>query len=93
MPCFVTGSAEGDERLYREEVEAKATRLCRLLCELCRHCEGRMDMPPRVRAWWVEHKKVDAKREAEERRDRETRRLARKAKAKLTVEEREALGL
>ena len=51
----------------------KVNDLTRLLCEAAGHAEAHgFELPESVRAWWTEHKKVDAARkEAEDRARRE----------------------
>lgn len=70
MPCYITGSELGDEKLFAEEDRktAKAAiqevqKLTRLLCEACKllkhhECDA---MPTELRKWAEAHAKVDAK--------------------------------
>lgn len=90
MPCYATGSAEGDARLSAQEARAEATRVTALLCRACRIIEQRVcklkDGGPimaELSAWWAKHQKVD--RERDERRQAKIRG---DAMAKLTEEEK-----
>lgn len=51
---------------------------------ICHYGRGRGELPPELERWWEEHKLLDAQRRERVRRD---------ALAKLTDEEKEALGL
>lgn len=73
MPCYYTGSAEGDRELAREEqaekLAAKITELTRFLCAACQVIEAHkcdsgagLPLPKGLDAWWNAHKKIDAKR-------------------------------
>ena len=64
MPCYLTGSAEGDARLDAAEARKEVTKLTRLLCEAmeCLEHHGCDHISPAARSWWTAHKKVDAKR-------------------------------
>jgi hypothetical protein len=62
MPCYHTGSAEGDARLVANEARKEVTRLTRLLCAAMRAHDASTNMPASVVAWWAEHKRVDATR-------------------------------
>lgn len=60
MPCYYTGSAEGDARLASEEAHKQVTKLAGLLCESCLAMEkARLKMPDGTAAWWNEHKTID----------------------------------
>lgn len=62
MACTLTGSIEGDARLFAEDrAEAKQLELTQLLCKVCKHLDA-MGVKPRdadVREWWGTHKKQD----------------------------------
>jgi hypothetical protein len=68
MPCYYTGSKEGDAALaYEESVKSltkKITKLTRLLCKTCEHIEHlEVTFPSEeIENWWEKHKKTDAKR-------------------------------
>jgi hypothetical protein len=66
MPCYYTGTAEGDAKLQRNEANKALTKVTRLLCRLCRHHDkySLLDMPPEVRKWWKKHQMIDNKRKA-----------------------------
>lgn len=66
MPCYITGSSEGDARLELHETQKVAQKVTRLLCALCRAWErGDENMPEGVSEWWEEHKAIDEKRRQE----------------------------
>lgn len=66
MPCFYTGSAEGDRAYGLEEVvkeqKKELDRLTRLLCEAGRAHHNKRRPNQEVRAWWVSHRCADEKR-------------------------------
>lgn len=96
MPCFVTGSAEGDARLAQQEAQKEATKVTRLLCQLCRQVEGEFGinhLPHDVKKWWVRHKEIDEKRIKERAEAVKRVELRKKALKKLSPEERRALGI
>ena len=73
MPCYYTGSAEGDARLAAEETRERLgkeiTNRTRLLCSICQTAEeAKLTLPKDVQTWWNKHKKVDKKRKEKERR-------------------------
>ena len=99
MPCYATGSAEGDARLSAQEAQARATRATALLCRACEIIEQRVgklkDMGPiaaELSAFWAEHQKVDKERRERERRERQRRihgkELRKSAMDKLTEDEK-----
>lgn len=66
MPCYITGSSEGDQRLYAEEARKKAQHLTQMLCETCRRLEREGSLyilGSEIASWWIEHKKTDQKNE------------------------------
>ena len=65
MPCYITGSREGDRELSMQELQATAGETHRLLCQLCRHYEvNQRLLPPEIAIWWEKHKAVDARQRA-----------------------------
>ena len=69
MPCFYTGSAEGDARYAADEASKRAAkykkeldRLTDLLCKAGRARHNGIVPPVEVRKWWAEHRCQDAKR-------------------------------
>lgn len=74
MPCYVTGTREGDLALSADEARAEATKLAQLLCKACDALEWQLRMPDEVNAWWRAHKAVDANRRAVEEREKDKRR-------------------
>lgn len=97
MPCYYTVSAEGNLRLAAEQSEAENARI---ISELTQHlcfvmerwhaAEYITDLNKEITdnkqlmAWWNAHQTADRKRKDE---------LRNQALAKLTREEKEALGL
>ena len=59
MPCYITGSAEGDTLLSLEdEYKRELTKLTRISCKLARQLEdNKIEILKGCRAWWVKHKK------------------------------------
>lgn len=100
MPCFTTGSAEGDARLDAEESSREATRATRAACDMLRRAR-RMKvwkefvggLSRKTLDWITEHDNTDKERRAQEAEEREQRRLEKKALSKLSKREREILGL
>lgn len=70
MPCYVTGSREGDLELNAQEAQTEATKATRLLCSVMSAIDEaanngvsmRHYLPADAVTWWAKHKKVDAKR-------------------------------
>jgi hypothetical protein len=96
MPCYITGSAEGDARLSASESHAKATEMADMLCSLCERIEKHkisIVLPDKVQLWWDNHKKIDAERIKRENKEAARLRLKANAIAKLSDDERKALGL
>lgn len=95
MPCYVTGSAEGDARLSAQEARAEATRVTALLCRACRIIEQRVcklkDGGPimaELAAFWAEHQKIDRARDERRKAERRQAKIRGDAMAKLTEEEK-----
>lgn len=94
MPCYATGSAEGDARLDANEAQAELTKVSDLLCKAC----ARMDlhhipMQASVRKWWDEHQEIDRKRLKQRAADLQQQEDRKVAMKKLTPNDRAALGL
>lgn len=89
MPC-----GGGPEPFQLELLETE-----NMLCGLCRRAEslglGDVLITPdsTLKAWWRHHKAIDDRKLAAEASQKERAKLAKKAKAKLTPQEQEALGL
>ena len=69
MPCYLTGSREGDLALDAAETSKEVTKLTRMLCRVCKQAEGLKTfnrLPEEVQKWWKKHKKVDEQRKKEE---------------------------
>jgi hypothetical protein len=95
MPCSSEGFEKDVETRRLEELNL----VTRLLCGLCRQAEagGPVRLDAVTMGWWERHKQLDARRQAAEQTSRrnkeEHERLKREATAKLSPEERKALGL
>ena len=87
MPCITD---------YPEDLQERIRYLNDLFCVAMRvvDANGLVDrMPPRVRQEWSKHKQVDLENERRAQREAELARTRAEAKAKLSAEECEALGL
>lgn len=63
MPCYVTGSGEGDEAMYAEESRKKALAATKAACELIRTHNINYHLLSKPTLQWVrEHEKLDKKR-------------------------------
>ena len=92
MPCYMTGSLEGDLRMSLEEYQEKAGGLTRILCKVCDKATKNgtfKDLPKEARLWYAKHELIDRERKREEARlererrkkdERELARLKRKLK-------------
>lgn len=100
MPCYITGSADGDARLVTDELRKEADRLNKMLCALMELLEFRSDWSnrletavypnvPGLKKWWTNHKKID-----EERREEEKSSADKKCRAILfqTIENLKSIG-
>lgn len=91
MPCTYD-----DGGAYEREQRQKLTQM---LCYVCTQYEQgvRWDIALNgndvLAAWWVAHKQADERRAAQEAADREAEEYRRRGLAKLTPNERAALGL
>lgn len=95
MPCYATGSAEGDARLSASEARSEATKAVRMLCAACRIIDRhklRAEMPNELINWWRNHQKIDEERRKRERKERQDKikgaALRNSAMEKLTEEEK-----
>ena len=90
MPCQ---SDYGDEIYYK----SKCDQLTRMLCDVCKKAESITDhewlFTSELRAWWDDHKKADAERNAREDAKAEENRKKRVALDKLTHDEMKLLGI
>lgn len=96
MPCYATGSAEGDARLAADEAHDEMTMVTALLCSLCveldKHKQKKL-MPPKVKRWWENHKEIDRERIREATAESNKERLKRSTLKRLSKKEKEALGI
>lgn len=101
MPCYVTGSAEGDANLALDEAQQAATQATEMLCAVMRNLDNlglEQSAPGNVQDWWKKHKRLDAQREARLAREKDKAKSVRLKRIKtelagLTPEERKAIGL
>jgi hypothetical protein len=88
MPCRCD-----DMGPSREEIELRDIAF-RLACDYCKHLEKLGSAVPKWAEKWLErHLEQDAERREQEDQEQRRTRLRKKAMAKLTNEEREALGV
>lgn len=93
MPCYITGSAEGDLRLHYNELHDSATQTNDMLCRLCHECETQnVNLPKDIKEWYKKHKKQDKENKKREQKEVAKKFTKEKALSKLNKEEREALG-
>src|SRR5262245_60763143 len=64
MPCFYTGTAEGDARLAADEAHLALTNVTEMLCKVLDFVErtSAFDLAffdPAIYAWWQKHKALD----------------------------------
>jgi len=98
MPCYHTGSAEGDLRESLDDVAKERDLLENMLCGLCTRVEAAKFLSiiyadPTLKTWWAKHKLADQREKATEAADEKRSALAAKARKKLTKAEKEALGI
>lgn len=97
MPCYQTGSREGDALLEAEEARAGVTKLTRLLCSACSILESLEDgqhlelWPKDLSVWWRDHKSIDDQRRLRENQKKHRAKIRKRALAKLTEEEKNSL--
>lgn len=69
MPCYYTGTAEGDARLAASEANSKVTELTQHLCAVLTNLETEIGyesnewfkiVSDSVHGWWRKHKAIDA---------------------------------
>jgi hypothetical protein len=91
MPCR-------DEGNYEHFAQQKIDVLTSMLCGLCSRVDqpgfhDLIDADPILSQWWRDHRRQDEMRRARELKEQELQKLRDKAKAKLTPEEQQLLGL
>lgn len=100
MPCY-DPSTRDYVYSQNQEIANRLNEATRLLCEFCEICESlSRDVPPTFREWWERHKAEDRERddlkEIEIRRRRAQERLRRlrsKVLKRLSLAEKQALGI
>ena len=98
MPCYATGSAEGDARLAAQEANDELTKVTRLLCKLCGRLERSGFTKPittdkKLHAWWEKHKKIDRIRKGEEERYQKDRVRRKELLSNLSDDDKRILGV
>ena len=96
MPCYATGSAEGDAQLSAREARQEATENARAACDALAVLEQFVEfnqLKPATQRWWRRHKKIDRERRADEAARKNRKEVRQRGLSKLTAEEREELGL
>lgn len=94
MPCY---DSRSDGSVTITEQQICINELTRLLCSACKILEKdylyTIRSNKKLNEWWLTHKKVDERREAEETRARLRERRKQEALKKLSADERRILGL
>lgn len=99
MPCYATGSAEGDARMDAREAQIAAVAATRAACELVAMLRSRgmrkmlNQLTPATKAWIVEHDAKDAREKQRVAAEKERAKARAAALKKLNAVERKALGL
>ena len=96
MPCYYTGSKEGDLQLSLQESHEATTKLARMLCTAMEHIEQTgcgLPIDVELTNWWASHKQLDADRAVRDLEQAHLENLRSTAMSKLTPTERKALGL
>lgn len=94
MPCYTPPPTEEETRAHYYEEFTHNSPLAQMMCDLCQILDR--DTIHRVgglEAWWGAHQRRDRARREREKADAERRNKMRAARAKLTAEERELLGV
>lgn len=69
MPCYVTGSAQGDAELARDEAYDDANKATRAACEMAKILKPMAQfnrLSKSTQDWIKEHEKIDRQRKKEE---------------------------
>lgn len=82
-----------DPRAYNKATKEEADRLTALLCKRLKSSSLLATRSLELQRWWRDHQEADRKREAREVADAKREELRRRAVAKLTEEERDALDI
>lgn len=94
MPCYITGSAEGDARLSEQEARRELEVVTRVACELAEFASGfKRAFSKETTAWMADHARIDRARRLWERAREEERQIKSAALRKLTSKERKLLGV
>ena len=96
MPCMSYDDSPGyNDREWKKKTDMLARIACKALTELEK--DGRADFlllkDEEVREWWTAHKEADAKAQAAREAKAQREQIRKDALAKLTKEERKALGV
>ena len=94
MPCYYTGSREGDLELSEREARATVTYLARLLCEAAKSLKAaHIPLGTELARWYRGHLELDDEREKRARGGRDAQEARARGLLKLSKAERVALGL
>lgn len=95
MPCYATGSREGDAELSAREAQQEALEATRAACEMMAKLKENdlSGLSKQTRAWIKKHVEIDRKRMKEKDDAVKQSLAAARGLAKLTKQERKALGL
>lgn len=90
MPCETYGNSDEED-----EFGNTIDDLTRLLCSACRIIKkyNVKDIPKTLSEYMSDHEKSDQERRAKEKKEREVEKLRREARAKLSKDEKIALGV
>lgn len=94
MPC----RDDYGDREYANELGRRLDIVTDLLCDLCTRLEttgqaNYINISTKLSIWWLNHKEMDRIRRLNEQLNENKEQLRRNAISKLSVEERQALGL
>lgn len=96
MPCYATGSREGDAELSAREAQQEALEATRAACEMMAKLKENdllSELSKQTRAWIKKHVEIDRKRMKEKDDAAREKDAAARGLRKLTKQERKALGL
>lgn len=94
MPCYATGSAEGDAQLAAAEVREELARVTRVACELAEFARDfKRAFSKETTEWMADHARLDRARKLREQAREEERRIKNSALKKLSTKERKLLGV
>lgn len=94
MPCYSGPPTYEEEYENWEERLRHDSPVAEAFCELCRHLERKgIPLTPLSNIWWRAHKKRDAAKSREEKKERMEDQAKERARSKLSAKERRLLGV